>query len=57
MQVAKSVDDGIEDFARFQPIERRSAERSGERIVGGFEDGEERGFAAVTGSPTIEKFD
>ena len=28
MEVAKSLDDGIEDFARFLPVERRPAERS-----------------------------
>jgi hypothetical protein len=57
MEVAESVEDGIEDFARFLWIERRPAERSGEGIVGGFEYRVEDDFATVIGTPAIEKFD
>src|ERR1035441_3214681 len=57
MEVAKSLDDGIEDFARFLPVERRSAERSGEGIVGRLEEGSKDDSAAVAGTPAIEKFD
>ena len=54
MKVAKSVEDGIEDFARFPRIERRPAQRRGKGIVGRFEDGVEDDFAAVIGTPAIE---
>src|ERR1035441_10782858 len=47
MQVAKSVEDGIEDLARFLRIERRPAQRRGKGIVGRFEDGVEDDFAAA----------
>jgi hypothetical protein len=57
VKIAKRLKDGIEDFARFFPIERRPAECGGERIVGSFEDGVTDGFAAVLGTPAIQQFD
>src|ERR1035441_9780968 len=57
MKVAKSVEDGIEDFARFLRIKRRPAQRRGKGIVGRFENGVEDDFAVAIGTPAIEKFD
>src|ERR1019366_7236657 len=57
MKVAKSVEDGIEDLARFLRIERRPAQRRGKGIVGRFENGVEDDFGTVIGTSAIEKFD
>ena len=57
VKVAKRIEYGIEDFARFLWIERRPAEGRREGFVGSFEDGVADDFAAVIGSPAIKKFD
>ena len=57
MEVAKRVEDGIEDLACFLRTKGGLAERGGEGIGGRFEDGVEDDLAVVTGTAAIEKFD
>ena len=57
MQIAKSVENRVENFARFLFIERRPAQRGGKRVVGKFKDGIKDCFPGVIGAAEIKKLD
>jgi hypothetical protein len=57
MEVAQSIEDGIEDLTRFLRIERRAAEGRRERLVGRLEDSVEHNLAEVIGASEVKEFD
>jgi hypothetical protein len=57
VKVAKSIENGIENFARFLWIERRTAEGRREGLVGRLEDSIEDDLALMVGSPERKQID